>query len=127
MMLRFSKAIVLGSFYVTLLFSTLETQQLSAYVSIPRSSADTTTRMNTGGDPANRPGLLDVQRSPEYLDDWWGRNDYYYSTHGIQETHSIINPEFDTEYPYPNAYNPPTGSNEYYNSGRQYRPGYPRW
>ena len=111
-----------GMFYLAL--SLLNAQHLSAYVTIPRSSADTTTRMNEGGDPPTRPGLLDTQTSPEYLDDWWGRNDYYYSTQGIKETHTIVDPYYNTYYPLPNTYYP-HDSSTYNNSGRHH-PDYPR-
>jgi len=119
-MSRFCRYFLLG-FY--LLFG--DFHQLSAYVVIPRSTADTTDRMNAGGDPADRTGLIDEQRSPEFIDDMWGRNDYYYSQYGIPKTHSVYNPYYNEYYPLPNPYYPPDGST-YYNSGRYYRPGYPR-
>lgn len=103
-MLRISKSLFFTSFYwaVTL----VHFHELSAYVVIPRSPADTTDRMNAGGDPPDRPGLLDDQRSPEYLDDWWGVNDYYYSLYGIYETHNLYDSAYNSNrppyYPLPN-------------------------
>ena len=114
----------MGALYLALSFSYTDLHQLSAYVVIPRSGADTTNRMNAGGDPPNRTGLRDFQRSPEYLDDWWGVNDYYYSRYGIRETHSLRDPEYTTWYPLPNTYY--QDSSNYYNADRYYRPGYPR-
>jgi hypothetical protein len=106
-------------------------QQLSAYVTIPRSTADTTLRMNSGGDPPTRPGLIDEQRSPEFLDDFWGQNDYYYSQHGIYETRSIRDPVYNSNlppyYPFPNIYYQNDPNLKYYDyGGRYYRPYYPR-
>lgn len=113
------KFLFLGALYLALFF------ELEAYVTIPRSESDATTRMNQGGDPPQRGGLIDEQRSPEYIDDWWGRNDYYYSRHGIRETNSVTNPYYNSYYPRPNTEYPPDSSS-YNNSGRYYRPGYPR-
>lgn len=124
-MCRFSKSLFLGSLYLALSFLYTDFQQLSAYVTIPRSGADTTSRMNAGGDPATRPGLKDEQRSPEYIDDYWGKNDYYYSQYGIRKTHQINNPYYNSYYPLPNTIYPPDSST-YYNDGRYVRPGYPR-
>lgn len=126
-MLRLSKLCYFGVAYLALSFCCSDSNQLSAYVSVPRSTADTTDRMNAGGDPADRPGLRDLQRHPEYLDDYWGRNDYYYSEHGIKQTGTIVNPAATT-HPLPNTYyqeanSPPT---QYYNTTRYYRPAYPR-
>jgi hypothetical protein len=123
-MFYFSKSLILGSL-LTLSFLCTDSQQLSAYVSIPRSVADSTDRMNAGGDPPDRAGLRDTQRSPEFVDDWWGRNDYYYSQYGIRETRSVAAPHYNSYYQLPNSYYPPDSS-AYYNNGRYYRPGYPR-
>ena len=105
-MSNFFKVLFFGPLYLTL--NLLSFTQLSAYVSIPRSTADTTDRMNTFGDVPDRPGLRDIQRSPEYLDDWWGKNDYYYSYHGRRYTGgSQHQPEYDLHrppyYPLPNT------------------------
>jgi hypothetical protein len=123
-MSQFAKSLFLEPFYLAIVCLCVN-PQLSAYVSIPRSTADTTDKMNAGGDPPDRPGLRDDQRSPEFIDDWWGRNDYYYSQYGIRETHSLNNPYYDSNYPLPNTYYPPDSST-YNNSDRYYRPGYPR-
>ncbi|MFI0434280.1 MAG: hypothetical protein ACH350_00955 [Parachlamydiaceae bacterium] len=112
-------------FSLFLIFFSLIFSPLSGYVTIPRTEADTTSRMNAGGDPANRPGLRDNQRSPEYMDDWWGRNDYYYSLFGIRQTKSVTNPYYNSYYPLPNTYYPPD-SNTYDHNARLYRPGNPR-
>lgn len=122
-MIHFSRTLFLG-LLLALSFLYTDSQRLSAYVTIPRSEADTTSRMNAGGDPANRPGLKDDQRSPEFIDDVWGRNDYYYSQYGIRETRSVRDPAYNSYYPLPNSYYPPDSST--YNSGAYYRPGYPR-
>jgi len=123
------------SLFLALFFVVADVQTLSAYVVIPRNADATTDRMNAGGDPPTRPGLRDAQRSPEYLDDWWGRNDYYYSEYGIRETGRIRDPVYNSDrppfYPYPNNnyYNtsPFYNSPQQYNySNRYYRPGYPR-
>jgi hypothetical protein len=123
-MFYFSRTLCLGSI-LALSFLFTDSQQLSAYVSLPRSVADTTDRMNAGGDPPDRAGLRDDQRSPEYVDDWWGRNDYHYSEYGMRKTGTVVNPYYDTLYHLPNTYYPPDSSS-YYNDGRYYRPGYPR-
>lgn len=126
-MLNFSKLCGFGMLYLSISFLSSDFQQLSAYVSVPRNTSDTTDRMNAGGDPAGRTGLKDEQRSPEYLDDYWGKNDYYYSKYGIRETRNVVDPNA-TSRPLPNTYYqdanaPPT---QYYNSTRYYRPAYPR-
>src|SRR5262245_57030957 len=118
-MFHFSRSLFLG-LLLALSFLYTDSQRLSAYVTIPRSEADTTSRMNAGGDPATRPGLRDEQRSPEYIDDWWGRNDYFYSQYGIRETRSVTDPYYNSYYPLPNAYYPPDSST-YYNNGRYSR------
>lgn len=123
-MFHFSRSLFLG-LVLALSFFYTDFQRLSAYVAIPRSTADTTDRMNAGGDPPDRPGLRDDQRSPEFIDDWWGRNDYDYYEHGIRETHSMADPYYNSYYPLPNTYYPPDSST-YYNNGRYYSPGYPR-
>lgn len=124
-MFRLSKSL----FFAWLLVFSYDS--LFGYVVVPRSNADSTSRMNSGGDPAEREGLRDEQRSPEYLDDWWGVNDYYYSKQGIQETGKIRAP-YDSNnppyYPLPNTqyYNPSTDPYQYqYNSTRAYRPAFP--
>jgi hypothetical protein len=89
--------------------------------------------MNAGGDPPDRPGLIDEQRSPEFLDDWWGRNDYYYSQYGVRDFPGIRHPAYDTVhptfYPYPNTYYEYNVNNpniRYYDYNmRYYRPTYP--
>lgn len=122
----FTKIFFFGSLNFALFFAHCSSPlQLSAYVNIPRSTLDTTDKMNAGGDPPERTGLRDQQRSPEYVDDYWGRNDYHYSTHGIKQTGTVLNPYYDTYYPLPNTYYPSDSSN-HNNSGRSYRPGYPR-
>lgn len=137
-MFPLSKFLFVGSLCCAL--SSLYTNsQLSAYVAIPRSTADTTDRMNAGGDPPDRPGLRDDQRSTEFLDDYWGQNDYYYSQYGIQEVHSLVNPENIGQtppyYPLPNTYYDSTviapqydynNSRYDYQSTRAYRPPHPR-
>lgn len=121
--MKFSIALFLGVFYVS--------SSLLAYIVVPRNTADSTDRMNAGGDPPDRPGLKDIQRAPEYLDDFWGKNDYYYSKYGITETGGAIrNPIYDTDnppyYPYPNTdYYDPSVRDYNYNT-RYYRPYYPR-
>lgn len=123
---QFSKLCFFGTLSFSLFFIHFAAElQLSAYVNIPRSTLDTTDKMNAGGDPPERSGLRDKQRSPEYVDDYWGHNDYYYSTHGIKQTGSVTHPYYDTYYPLPNTYYPPDSSN-YNQTGRYYRPGYPR-
>lgn len=117
-----TKSWIIRCSYLILLGFSLE---MSAYVSVPRSTSDTTSRMNAGGDPPTRTGLKDDQRAPEYIDDWWGHNDYYYSTYGIRQTKSITNPYANSRYPLPNTYYPPDSST-YDSGGRYYRPGYPR-
>lgn len=107
------------------------TTQLHSYVSVPRSNADTTARMNAGGDPPQRPGLKDNQRSPEYIDDWWGRNDYYYSKYGVQYSHTLKNPTYNTDsppyYPWPNTYYNNTQNVQYKDiNTREYRPNSPQ-
>lgn len=130
-MSNFFKISFFGPFYLTLCLLSNDFNQLSAYVSLPRSTADTTDRMNTLGDAPDRPGLRDFQRSPEYLDDWWGKNDYYYSYHGRHYTGgSPRHPEYDSHrspyYPLPNtSYNEdiPQHPNSYYSPGtRSYQP-----
>jgi len=127
----FMSKIVKSFFSVSLLtLSLLSTgfPQLSAYVSIPRSEADSTYRMNFTGDPPTRAGLRDLQRSPEYLDDWWGRNDYYYSAYGRQSTggNNIYNPYYagsgPPTYPLPNSFYDYEGTNSqpYYNRVNPY-------
>lgn len=131
-MSRFPKSLGVGFFCLALSFLFTHQNQLSAYVSIPRSTADTTDRMNAGGDPPDRLGLQDEQRSPEFLDDVWGENDYYYSQYGIRETGGAIkDPIYDSEnppyYPYPNTYyNKDPALRNYDTNTRYYRPGYPR-
>lgn len=132
-MYQFSKLFLLGAFFGLLSIFYPDFPKLSAYVVLPRSTADTTFRMNGGGDPATRVGLMDDQRSPEYLDDWWGVNDYYYSTYGIKSTQNIYNSSYNSDnppyYPLPNTYYEDTNmplSQYPYNATRYYRPSYPR-
>lgn len=132
------KSILLGCCYLTPLFLCFDIQPISAYVAVPRSTADTTEKMNTGGDPPDRPGLIDEQKSPEYLDDWWGVKDDYYLNYGRQRTGTIRHPTYSTEnppyYPYPNTdYYPYQNNPHYYHNAkyydyntRYYRPDYPR-
>lgn len=103
----------------------------NAYVTVPRSGADTTARMNAGGDPAQRPGLQDNQRSPEYLDDWWGRNDFYYYKYEYPQNRMLKDKFYNSDsppyYPWPNSdYNSNQPDVRYYDSNtRYYRPNYP--
>jgi hypothetical protein len=129
----FTKFLFSGTLYLSLSFLFPDVNHLSAYVAVPRSTADITDRMNAGGDPPDRPGLMDDQRSPEFLDDWWGRNDYYYSQYGVREFPGIRHPAYDTLhapfYPFPNTYSENNVNNpniRYYDYNmRYYRPTYP--
>lgn len=85
---------------------------LSSYVSVPRSNADTTDRMNYGGDPPFRPGLRNQERSPEYLDDFWGKKDY--NPYSIRPDPSVPNTFYEPEIRY------------YDYNTRNYRPGVPK-
>ena len=127
MLSRALRSLSFCSLSLTLILFFTHFTPLSAYVIIPRSNADTTNRMNAGGDPPDRSGLRDDQRSPEYLDDWWGRNDYYYSEYGIHENQTIRNPAYNAEsppyYPWPNEYYDKDPNVRYYNTNtRYYRP-----
>lgn len=98
-------------FFCPLYFLLIHFEPIAAYVAIPRSPMDTTDRMNAGGDPPDRPGLMDAQRSPEFLDDFWGMNDYYYSQYGMHEVGTLRDPAYNVMappyYPYPNMMAPP--------------------
>jgi len=106
-------------------------QPLTAYVSVPKNYNDTTDRMNRGGDPPDRGGLIDQQRPAEYLDDRWGVDDRYYYEHGYLETGTVFDPIYNSTtppyYPYPNPYYPETNELYYpYYPYEYYRPGYTR-
>jgi hypothetical protein len=127
-MSQFLRIMLSGSLYFAGSILCCDLHQLSAYVVVPRSTADTTDRMNAGGDPADRPGLRDQQRSPEYLDDWWGRTDYYpaYSNRDPSlapyPSSTLTHPSYLHPYPNPYYYDAP---NRYDDSTRYYRPAYP--
>lgn len=106
------KAFIFLSIYLIGYFSPVSFNQLSAYVSVPRSGADTTDRMNFGGDPPDRPGLRDLQRSPEYLDDVWGKKDY--NPYAIRPNPNVPNTFYEPETKY------------YDYNTRNYRPGVPK-
>ena len=122
--------LLFGMSYLACILLMMPLEQLFAYVVIPRNVDDTTERMNAGGDRANRPGLRDAQRSPEYLDDRWGVNDYYYSDHGIYETRTIRNPSYSSNnppyYPLPNVDYDRNHYRDQYRNYNYYRPGYAR-
>lgn len=129
-MFKNSKFLFLNFIYFAFAFLFSEVNQLSAYVVMPRSTADTTDRMNMGGDPADRAGLRDSQRSTEYIDDWWGRKDYDYMEYQSRDIRSFRHPTYDLNrppyYPYPNTYYYDAPSSYPYGNGgaRYYQPYY---
>lgn len=133
-MLKNSKFFFIKGIFILATVIFTEGSQLLAYVVIPRSTADTTDRMNGGGDPEDRPGLRDLQRSPEYLDDYWGKRDYNYYDYQRRDMRGLGNPAYDLNrppyYPYPNSYYYDTPSSSYlypysYGSRYYYQPTYP--
>lgn len=76
-MFKFSRLLSLGLFSLAFSFLLADFHQLSAYPLDPRRNTDTTNRMNTGGDPPNRPALKDNQRKPESVTSTSIRNPEY--------------------------------------------------
>lgn len=103
-------------FLMTLMASTAIFNALSAVIVIPY-NGDTTDRMNTGGDPADRPAWQGAQKNPEYKESWIYPREYYYGKGYPYQA----NPYYWNLYPDPTTH-------AYYRGPEDYNPagvGYP--
>lgn len=140
-MFHAQRVLFFGFIPFAIFFFPSDFNHLSARLVVPTEVEDTTDKMNTGGDPADRPGLASPQPNPEYHGDWWGPRDYYYGG-GYPEGLEYRNPyqryvdsyyrkEYYQRYVnsnYRNGYSPNPYYNIYYRGPEAYNPrgaGYP--
>jgi hypothetical protein len=74
----FIRSLSLGGFFLAAYFSGLSATRIP----FSRSEVDSTSRMNTGGDEAEHPGLRGNQLGSYPIDSISGKLDYYYSNYG---------------------------------------------